>query len=191
MNFQNISFITSAVDIKGYPDCDLPEIMIWGKSNVGKSSFINSLTGVNGISKVSSKPGKTKTINFFNVDNKLMLVDVPGYGYASVSKKMQLKFLDFILEYVSKRKNLKLVLFLLDSRHKPTDQDKKWLNSLLKFDLDVAIIATKVDKLNQSYKVKLRKNFKEALNLEEGDYIVASSTKNINFNIVRDMLEDY
>ncbi len=91
MNFQNISFITSAVDIKGYPDSDLPEIMIWGKSNVGKSSFINTLTGVNGISKVSSKPGKTKTINFFNVDNTLMLVDVPGYGYASVSKKNAIK----------------------------------------------------------------------------------------------------
>ena len=85
-----------------------------------------------------------------------MLVDVPGYGYASVSKKMQLKFLDFILEYVSKRKNLKLVLFLLDSRHKPTDQDKKWLNLLLKLDLDVAIIATKIDKLNQAGKIKLK-----------------------------------
>ncbi len=104
---------------------------------------------------------------------------------------MQLKFLDFILEYVSKRKNLKLVLFLLDSRHKPTDQDKKQLNSLLKLDLDVAIIATKVDKLNQSDKAKLKKNFNETLNLEESDYIVTSSTKNINFNIIREMLGEY
>ena len=132
MNFQNITFVTSAVDKEGYPISDLPEIMIWGKSNVGKSSFINALSGVNGISKVSSKPGKTKTINFFNVDNKLMLVDVPGYGYASVSKKMQMKFLDFINQYASSRKNLKLVLFLLDSRPQAYYQGSRAIKPIIK-----------------------------------------------------------
>lgn len=189
MNFQNITFITSAVDINGYPESHLDEIMIWGKSNVGKSSFINALTGVNGISKVSSKPGKTKTINFFDVDNKFMLVDVPGYGYASVSKKMQIKFLDFINEYIKNRSQLKLVIMLLDSRHKPTKYDKERIDSLLKHNINILIVATKWDKLNQKDRVAAFKNFKKVFDFEKDDFIQTSSENKLGFKKIREMLK--
>ncbi len=189
MNFQNVKFITSAVDKNNYPESHLDEIMIWGKSNVGKSSFINTLTGVNGISKVSSKPGKTKTINFFDVDNKIMLVDVPGYGYASVSKKMQMHFLNFIHEYAKEREQLKLVIMLLDSRRKPTKQDKEIINSLLRHNLNIIIVATKWDKLNQKGRVEAFKNFQDEFGLEKNDFIQTSTVNKIGFDKIKEILK--
>ena len=146
----NIKFIKSVFDIKELPVPFLQEVVLCGRSNVGKSSLINSLFNRRNIAKTSSTPGKTRSINYYEVDEKFYLVDLPGFGYAKTSKKEREFWAALIENYFSTSKNISLVFHLIDSRHKPTDLDLK-LNELIKsYRLEYNIIMTKIDKLNQS-----------------------------------------
>ena len=123
-------FMLCAAWTSQWPDESLPEVVMAGRSNVGKSSFINTVTNVQGLAKVSSTPGKTRTLNFFNINDELRLVDVPGYGYAKVPKKMLEQFSEMIDNYLRNRKNLKAMILIVDYRHKPKDKLKR--NELVK-----------------------------------------------------------
>ena len=160
-----------------YPDQGKPEFLLVGRSNVGKSSFINSVLGRKNLAYTSSKPGKTQTLNFYGVNNEFFLIDVPGYGYASTDKKTQAKFGMMIEEYLEKREELKRVFMLVDFRHKPSEDDLLMYNFLKYYNLPVTIIATKADKVSGSKKHKNLQMILEELDLVLGDdLIVFSST---------------
>ena len=160
--FENIKFIKSVFDIKELPVSSLQEIVLCGRSNVGKSSMINSLFNRRNIAKTSSTPGKTRSINYFEVEKKFYLVDLPGFGYAKTSKKEREYWAALIESYFSESKNISLVFHLIDSRHKPTDLDLK-LNELIRFyKLEYNIIMTKIDKLNQSELSRAKNEIKKA-----------------------------
>jgi GTP-binding protein len=160
--FENIKFIKSVFDIKELPVSSLREIVLCGRSNVGKSSLINSLFNRRNIAKTSSTPGKTRSINYFEVEKRFYLVDLPGFGYAKTSKKEREYWAALIESYFSESKNISLVFHLIDSRHKPTDLDLK-LNELIKYyKLEYNIIMTKIDKLNQSELSRTKNEIKKA-----------------------------
>src|SRR5574344_3084815 len=123
MLIKNPEFKISAVSPSQYPDDDLPEIVLVGKSNVGKSSFINTMVNRKKLARTSSEPGKTRQINFYNVDNNFYFVDLPGYGFSKMSKDEQVKVGEFIEHYLQNRKQIALVVFLIDIRHSPTEND--------------------------------------------------------------------
>lgn len=159
--FENIQFIKSVFKIEDLPKSSLPEVIICGRSNVGKSSLINSLFNRKNLAKTSSTPGKTRSINYYQVDEKFYLVDLPGFGYAKISRKEREYWAGLIEGYFSASKNISLVFHLIDSRHKPTDLDIK-LNELLQYyNLSYNIILTKVDKLKQSELALARKRIKD------------------------------
>lgn len=150
MNIHNVNFIISAVNKNQYPKTDINEIAMVGRSNVGKSSLINKILNRKNFARVSSKPGKTITINFYNIDNSLGIVDLPGYGYAKVSKKEKDTWGSMINTYLEERSNLKLIFLLVDSRHKPSEDDKMMLEWVKYYKHNFYVIATKVDKLKPS-----------------------------------------
>ena len=123
MIIKNPKFEVSAVSPKQYPNNNLPEIVLVGKSNVGKSSFVNTMINRKKLARTSSEPGKTRQLNFYNIDEKFYFVDLPGYGYSKMSKKEQEQVGHFIEEYLFNRKQIALIIFLVDIRHKPTDND--------------------------------------------------------------------
>ena len=173
---KKVKFIKSAVKPEDYPPPDKPEVAVVGRSNVGKSSLINAIFKRN-IAKVSSSPGKTRLINFFLLNDKIYFVDLPGYGYAAVSKAEREKWRRMIERYFYTRENLKLVILLVDSRHEPTKLDimmKEWLDSL---GIPYIVVATKADKLNQSEKSKTKKRIRETLNLPKDFPIFLTSSK--------------
>ena len=131
MIIKNPKFEISAVSPKQYPNNDLPEIVLVGKSNVGKSSFINTMLNRKGLARTSSEPGKTRQINFYNVDNNFYFVDLPGYGYSKMSKKEQVKVGNFIEQYLQIRNKICLIVFLIDIRHDPTENDKLMYDYIL------------------------------------------------------------
>lgn len=147
MLIKNPSFEISAVGPKQYPSTGLPEIVLAGKSNVGKSSFVNTLINRKNLARTSSEPGKTRQINFYNMDNKFYFVDLPGYGYSKMPKQMQEKVGKFIEEYLFKRKNISLIVQVLDIRHKPTKDDVLMYNYLKSTNIPFMIIANKADKI--------------------------------------------
>ena len=147
MIIKNSEFVTSAVKSSGYPESDLPEIAFAGRSNVGKSSFVNKFLNRKNIAKVSKTQGKTKLINFFKVNNEFMLVDLPGYGYASVSKNEQMSWGKMIEGYLNNRENLKAVFLLCDIRHEPTEDDVMMFNFIVEKGFTPFVIVTKADKL--------------------------------------------
>ncbi|HCW8880403.1 TPA: YihA family ribosome biogenesis GTP-binding protein, partial [Staphylococcus aureus] len=130
VNPNNIELIISAVKEEQYPETELSEVALSGRSNVGKSTFINSMIGRKNMARTSQQPGKTQTLNFYNIDEQLIFVDVPGYGYAKVSKTQREKFGKMIEEYITKRENLQLVIQLVDLRHDPTQDDILMYNYL-------------------------------------------------------------
>ena len=173
-----------------YPDGGKPEFLLVGRSNVGKSSFINAILSRKNLAYTSSKPGKTQTLNFYGVNNEFYLIDVPGYGYASVDKKTQAKFGMMIEEYLEKRSQLKRVFMLVDFRHKPTEDDLLIYNFLKYYNLPVTIIATKADKITGGKKQKNLKVILDALDLVVGDdLIVFSSVTKLGVNDVLDKIE--
>ena len=173
-----------------YPDGGKPEFLLVGRSNVGKSSFINAILSRKNLAYTSSKPGKTQTLNFYGVNNEFYLIDVPGYGYASVDKKTQAKFGMMIEEYLEKRSQLKRVFMLVDFRHKPTEDDLLMYNFLKYYNLPVTIIATKADKITGGKKQKNLKVILDALDLVVGDdLIVFSSVTKLGVNDVLDKIE--
>lgn len=165
-----------AVRTSQYPNEERDEFLLVGKSNVGKSSFINTILARKNFARTSSKPGKTQTLNFYLVNNNFYLVDVPGYGYANVSKSQQKKFGLMIEEYLTTRKNLRLVFMLIDFRHKPGENDILMYDYLKYYNLPVAIIATKYDKVKSSQKDKQEKLIRETLNIKKDDSLILFSS---------------
>ncbi|MBE7020232.1 MAG: YihA family ribosome biogenesis GTP-binding protein [Ruminococcaceae bacterium] len=166
MVIKNSEFVTSAVKSAGYPQSDLPEIAFAGRSNVGKSSFVNKFLNRKNIAKVSKTQGKTKLINFFKVNNEFMLVDLPGYGYANVSKGEQLSWGKMIEGYLNNRGNLKAVFLLCDIRHEPTEDDVMMFNFIIERGFTPFVIVTKADKLAKT-KVEPRVDeFKDFFGIE-------------------------
>lgn len=159
-----------------YPDDGKPEFLLVGRSNVGKSSFINCLLSRKNLAHTSSKPGKTQTLNFYGVNNRFYLIDVPGYGYAATDKKTQAKFGMMIEEYLEKRETLKRVFLLVDFRHKPTEDDLLMYNFLKYYNLGVTVVATKSDKIGGSKKEKNLKEILDTFDLVVGDDLVVFSS---------------
>lgn len=147
MIIKNPKFEISAVSPKQYPSNDLPEIVLAGKSNVGKSSFVNTMINRKGLARTSSQPGKTRQINFYNIDSTFYFVDLPGYGYSKMSKVEQEKVGKFIEEYLFSRKQIRLILLLIDIRHAPSQNDIIMYNYIKNTRLPYFIIANKADKI--------------------------------------------
>ena len=147
MIVQNPKFEISAVKPNQYPTNNLPEIVLVGKSNVGKSSFINTMINRKKLARTSSEPGKTRQINFYNIDETFYFVDLPGYGYSKMSKQEQVKVGNFIEEYLFKRQQISLIIFLIDIRHSPTANDKLMYNYVISSKLPFIILANKADKI--------------------------------------------
>ncbi len=190
MEIKNAEFVTSAVDLNGLPTDEKVEFMFCGRSNVGKSSFINMLTNRKALARTSSNPGKTQTLNFFLINNDFYFVDVPGYGYARVSKSIKETFGRMIEDYVKNRENLKMVFLLVDFRHKPSEDDVLMYNFLKYYHLPVTVIATKSDKIKNSERSKCKAQIKETLNLVDTDrFIITSSEKKEGIGLVYNVLD--
>ena len=159
-----------------YPVLDYPEFLLVGRSNVGKSSFINALLNRKNLAHTSSRPGKTQTLNFYKINDSFYIIDVPGYGYANVDKKTQSKFGMMIEEYLEKRQQLKRVFLLVDFRIKPTEDDLLMYNFLKYYNLPVTIVATKADKIGGSKKEKCLKQIMDSIDLVVGDDIIVFSS---------------
>ena len=159
-----------------YPDDGKPEFLLVGRSNVGKSSFINSVLGRKNLAHVSATPGKTQTLNFYGINGQFYLIDVPGYGYASIDKKTQAKFGMMIEEYLEKREQLKRVFMLVDFRHKPMEDDLLMYNFLKYYNLPVTLIATKADKVSGGKKQKNLKILLDTMDLVVGDDLIVFSS---------------
>lgn len=182
----------SAIRISQYPEENKAEFLLLGRSNVGKSSFINTLIERKNFARTSSKPGKTQTLNFYQINNKFYLVDVPGYGYASVTKDKQKKFGIMIEDYLKTRENLKHVFLLIDYRHKPTEDDVLMYNFLKYYNLNVTVVATKIDKVTKNGRVKQDKLIKETLKLNENEnFILWSTITKKGRNEVLDIIGSY
>ena len=147
MLVKNPKFEISAVGAKQYPKNGLPEIVLVGKSNVGKSSFVNTMINRKKLARTSSEPGKTRQINFYNIDDSFYFVDLPGYGYSKMSKKEQEQVGKFIEEYLFNRQEISLIIFLVDIRHNPTENDKLMYNYIISSGLPFIILANKADKI--------------------------------------------
>lgn len=163
MKVTDVTLDISAVKSEQFPDKGLPEIVLSGRSNVGKSSLINTLLQRKNLAHTSSQPGKTQTLNFYQVNHELYLVDVPGYGYAKVSKQQREAFGKMIETYLTTRRELKGAIILCDGRHLPTEDDKMMFEFLTYYNVPLTVVATKMDKLSanrrQSQLVKIRQSF--------------------------------
>lgn len=193
------SYVASAVNKEQYPQNDLPEIVFMGRSNVGKSSLINSLTRVNNLARVSSQPGKTQTINFFEVGVKIAeaderkafyLVDLPGYGYAKTGKERRKIWSKFIEEYLLNSVRLQFVCQLIDIRHEPMASDVEMFQCLIKNNIPVLVIATKADKIGKNARNKNIAAIKRKLGIQEISVLPYSSLKNEGRSDLLDVIGD-
>jgi len=176
MIIKSIEFLRSVVDPKGYPDDALPQIVLTGRSNVGKSSFINAMLNNNKVARVAKTPGKTRLLNFFIINNSFYFVDVPGYGYANVSKGQKDQFETMIETYLETSKSLALAILLLDMRHEPTKDDILMYSYLKNRGLPVVIIMTKSDKLSGNTKVQQKNLIAKTIGLIGQDRMFAYSS---------------
>ena len=176
MKIANAELEVIATRRSQYPDANQPEFLLVGRSNLGKSSFINTILERKNIAYTSSKPGKTQTLNFYHVNQEFYLIDVPGYGYAEVSKTIREKFGKMIEEYLKTRKQLKRVFMIIDFRHKPSEDDLLMYNFLKYFNIKVTIVATKADKVGSSKREKHKKQIMDELDLVVGDDLVIFSS---------------
>ncbi len=191
MIIKKSEFIKSAVDLKSLPEDIRTEIMFCGRSNVGKSSFINMITNRKSLARTSSNPGKTQTLNFYLINDLFYFVDVPGYGYANVSKAIKETFGKMIESYVKNRENLKLAFLLVDFRHKPTEDDCLMYNFLKYYNVNVCVITTKCDKIIKGEYKKQTELIKSTLKLDENDkFIITSSDKKIGLDDVLNLLDE-
>ncbi|MDC0558901.1 ribosome biogenesis GTP-binding protein YihA/YsxC [Candidatus Izimaplasma bacterium] len=189
MKIKSAEFIKSAVTNDQYPVDNLPEILLSGRSNVGKSSFINSVLNRKNIAHISGRPGKTQTLNFYLINNSFYFVDVPGYGYARVSKKDRENFGQMIEDYFVYRKQLSLVVLLIDFRHKPSEDDVIMYDYLTSYEIPCLVIGTKVDKVPKTKRIKNEKLIKSTLKMSEDDLFLAySSETKFNLDSVHDIL---
>ncbi len=171
INLETVCGITSVL-----PDNQFPEIAFAGKSNVGKSSLINALMNRKSYARISATPGKTQTINFYNINSELYLVDLPGYGYAKVSEQEKIRWGKLIEKYLHNSKQLKAVFLLIDIRHDPSANDKMMYNWIVEMGYNPIIIATKLDKIKRSQTQKQMKAIKQGLNLVPGTVIIPFSS---------------
>ncbi|SDH76679.1 ribosome biogenesis GTP-binding protein YihA/YsxC [Alteribacillus bidgolensis] len=177
MKVNKAELIISAVKSEQYPNNRLPEIALAGRSNVGKSTFINTLLTRKNLAHTSSKPGKTRTLNFYNINDDLIFVDVPGYGYAKVSKAERASWGKMIETYLSEREELCGIVQIVDIRHKPSAEDIQMYEYLKYFELPVIVIATKADKVSKNKRPKHLKQVKETLQMEKEDKIILFSSE--------------
>ena len=192
MIVKNPQFEISAVGPKQYPNNNLPEIVLSGKSNVGKSSFINTMINRKSLARTSSEPGKTRQINFYNIDSKFYLVDLPGYGYSKMSHTEQEKVGKFIEEYLFTRKNISLIILLIDIRHKPSENDTMMFNYIRSIGSPYIVIANKADKIAPTKVDSYVQDLRNALQANEDDIVLPfSSEKKIYTDIVWNELEKY
>ena len=191
MKIDSAELIVSAVRRSQYPELDLTEFLLVGRSNVGKSSFINTITNRKKLARISQTPGKTRNLNFYLMNQQFFFVDVPGYGYAMVSKAEQKKFGMMIEEYLEKRDVLKRVYMLVDFRHKPSEDDLLMYKFLKFHKLPVTIVATKTDKVPNNKKDKHKKIILQALDLEMGDTFIpfSSVTKQGKEEVLKELEE--
>lgn len=169
---------------------DMPQIMLCGRSNVGKSSFINGLLNKKNLAHTSSKPGKTQVLNFFNINDLFYLVDVPGYGYASVNKEKREAFGEMIEEFITTSNDLKKVFLLVDFRIGPTNDDKLMFDFLRYYKKDIVVIATKYDKVKRSLHYKSEKLIREKLEIKDEPLIIVSSETKYGFDKVNKILDE-
>ncbi len=167
MKISSVEFKKAILDMKDAPRDKKPEIAFAGKSNVGKSSLLNAMFNRKNLAKTSNTPGKTRTINFFEVNRKFYFVDLPGYGYAEVSKELQEKWGKLIFEYLTRRETLKLMVVLIDSRHGPNERDIQLIDFLEEQQIPTLLVATKIDKLSNSQRKPHLEMIRKALNLDE------------------------
>lgn len=178
MNVNNVALEAVAVRAAQYPEETLPEVAFAGKSNVGKSSLINTMINRKALARTSQNPGKTRTINFYNVESKLYFVDLPGYGYAKAPKSEIAKWGKMIEDYLIKRETLKAIIMLVDIRHEPGANDKMMYDWLKHYGHKIIVVATKSDKLKRSQLPKHKKMLSEGLGLEKGDILIPFSSEN-------------
>jgi len=192
MIVKNPQFEISAVSPKQYPKNNLPEIVLVGKSNVGKSSFINTMINRKKLARTSSEPGKTRQINFYNIDDTFYFVDLPGYGYSKMSKKEQEQVGNFIEQYLFNRKEISLIIFLIDIRHNPTENDKLMYNYVISSGLPFIILANKADKIAITKVADAVKTLQKNIN-PIGDIITLpfSSERKIYKDEVWKVIDDY
>jgi GTP-binding protein len=177
MKVVSSDIVISAVRPAQYPETDLPEFALAGRSNVGKSSFINKMLNRKGLARISSKPGKTQTLNFYLINEILHFVDVPGYGYAKVSKSERAAWGKMIETYITSREQLRAVVQIIELRHPPTADDLMMYNFLKHYEIPCIIIATKADKIPRGKWQKYLKVTKETLDLDPNDEIVLFSSE--------------
>ena len=177
MKVNNAEIVISAVSPKQYPETDLPEIALAGRSNVGKSSFINTLIDRKNLARTSGKPGKTQTLNFYLIENALHFVDVPGYGYAKVSKTERAKWGEMIETYITSRKQLRAVVSLVDIRHDPSKEDIQMYEFLKYYNIPVIVVATKADKIPRGKWNKHTSAIKKKLDFDPDDTFILFSSE--------------
>ena len=177
MKVNNVSLTISAVSAKQYPATGYPEIAFVGRSNVGKSSLINRLIDRKSMARTSSFPGKTQTLNFYDIEDLLYFVDVPGYGFAKVSKAARAKFAAMIEEYLSTRQQLHGAVLLVDARHLPSADDVSMYQYLKYFNIDVLVIGTKVDKTSKARRQTIMRDIKKTLDLNQTDQLIMFSAE--------------
>jgi len=175
MIVNNVSLAAVGVKMSQYPDDKKPEVAFAGKSNVGKSTLINAMINRKALARTSSQPGKTRTINFYNVEDVLYFVDLPGYGYAKAPKSEIERWGNMIDEYLNKRDALKGIVLLIDIRHDPGENDKMMYNWLKHYGYDIIIAATKKDKIKRSQVQKQLSSIKKSLNMAPEDKLIAFS----------------
>ncbi|AMP66687.1 MULTISPECIES: ribosome biogenesis GTP-binding protein YihA/YsxC [Streptococcus] len=192
VNTHNADILLSATNKSHYPQDDIPEVALAGRSNVGKSSFINTMLNRKNLARTSGKPGKTQLLNFFNIDDKLRFVDVPGYGYARVSKKEREKWGKMIEEYLTSRENLRAVVSLVDLRHEPSSDDVQMYEFLKYYEIPVILVATKADKIPRGKWNKHESMIKKKLDFDKTDtFIIFSSVNKTGVEEAWDAIFDY
>lgn len=176
MKINEIELIISAVRESQYPEDNKPEFLLIGRSNVGKSSFINTIINRKNYARTSATPGKTQTLNFYKINDEFYLVDAPGYGFAKVRNSLKKKFGLIIENYLKSRENLKTVFLLIDFRHKPTEDDIIMYNYLKYYNIPTTIICTKIDKVSKNNIEKNKNTIIKELNLQEQDKLILFSS---------------
>jgi len=177
MKVTSSDIVISAVKPEQYPETELPEFALAGRSNVGKSSFINKMLNRKGLARISSKPGKTQTLNFYLINEILHFVDVPGYGYAKVSKSERAAWGKMIETYITTREQLKAVVQIVDLRHPPSKDDVMMYDFLKHYEIPCIIVATKADKIPKGKWQKHLKIVRETLDLDKNDQMVLFSSE--------------
>ncbi|MBR3898517.1 MAG: YihA family ribosome biogenesis GTP-binding protein [Bacilli bacterium] len=176
MKIKSVDLTISAIRRSQYPEDNKPEYLLIGRSNVGKSSFINTMVNRKNYARTSSRPGKTQTINFYNINDEFYFVDAPGYGYAKVSKTKRKKFGLMIEDYIINRKNLRCVFLLIDFRHRPTNDDILMYNFLKYYKIPTVIVGTKSDKIGITSNQRQRNMIINDLDLVVGDEFITFSS---------------